>query len=208
MTTTLYSLGIIPLAQPYNTTPWNYEGTESVVAIPNSNIVDWVLLELRETTGDVTAATPATMVSRKAGFILKDGTIVSTNGSSPVNFSVSVTNNLFLVIYHRNHLGIISSLPVPMVSDSYVYDFSTSVDKAFGGFNGHKEIAPGIWGMASGDGRCDGEINNQDKNDVWKIQNGNSGYLPGDLNLDGQVNMNDKTVYWKLNSGKCSMIIK
>jgi len=39
--------GILPLAQPYNTTPFNYAGTENVGAIP-TNVVDWVLIEHRK----------------------------------------------------------------------------------------------------------------------------------------------------------------
>ncbi|MCD4697857.1 MAG: VCBS repeat-containing protein, partial [Bacteroidales bacterium] len=40
----------IPLSQPYNIAPWDYTGTESFVSIPNANVVDWVLVELRDTT--------------------------------------------------------------------------------------------------------------------------------------------------------------
>jgi len=43
MDTALKTGGYIPLSQPYNVSPWNYNGTESVTAIPNS-VVDWVLL--------------------------------------------------------------------------------------------------------------------------------------------------------------------
>lgn len=47
----LNNLGYIPLSQPYSGTPWNYTGTESVVSIPNVNIVDWILIELRTSLG-------------------------------------------------------------------------------------------------------------------------------------------------------------
>ncbi len=50
MNTTLNQGALIPLNQPYNTAPWNYNGTENVTIIP-PDIVDWVLLELRETSG-------------------------------------------------------------------------------------------------------------------------------------------------------------
>ncbi|MEZ5196306.1 MAG: hypothetical protein R2764_07895 [Bacteroidales bacterium] len=39
----------------------------------------------------------------------------------------------------------------------YSYDFSTGVEKVFGGKNGHKELQPGVWGLISGDGDADGE---------------------------------------------------
>ncbi len=56
MNTTL-NPAYIPLIQPYSGTPWNYSGTENVSVIPNSNVVDWILVELRETSGDASTAT-------------------------------------------------------------------------------------------------------------------------------------------------------
>jgi len=50
MNSTLNANGHIPLSQPYNVAPWNYSGTESLASIP-ADIVDWVLLEFRETAG-------------------------------------------------------------------------------------------------------------------------------------------------------------
>jgi hypothetical protein len=52
MTTILNAEGLIPLSQPYNNVPWNYNGTEYVGSIPNTDIVDWVLIELRVTSGN------------------------------------------------------------------------------------------------------------------------------------------------------------
>ncbi len=48
MNTDLTDLTYVPLNQPYNTSPWNYTGTESVGSIPNSDVVDWILIELRD----------------------------------------------------------------------------------------------------------------------------------------------------------------
>jgi hypothetical protein len=42
--------GHLPLNQPYNTSPWYYYGNENVNHFTNSNVVDWILVELRETT--------------------------------------------------------------------------------------------------------------------------------------------------------------
>ncbi|MGC8866527.1 MAG: hemoblobin-interacting domain-containing protein, partial [Bacteroidales bacterium] len=73
MTTDLQQNGIIPLNQPYNTAPWNYSGTESVASVP-ANIVDWVLVELRD--ADIPDnATPATTLAGwpKAYFLRNDG---------------------------------------------------------------------------------------------------------------------------------------
>ena len=69
MNTALNVQNLIPLGQPYNVSPWNYTGTEQVGSIPNANVVDWVLVELRETTGDASTATQDKMINRQAAFI-------------------------------------------------------------------------------------------------------------------------------------------
>ncbi|MBC8487123.1 MAG: hypothetical protein H8D45_13930 [Bacteroidetes bacterium] len=208
MSTFLNMLGFIPLTQPYNTPPWNYNGTESVASIPNSDVIDWVLIELRETPGDASSATSSTMIDRQAAFVLKDGTIVKTNGSSPLVFNVEITENLFAVVYHRNHLGILSANPLPLSGGEYIYNFTTGEGQVYGGLNGHKELEPGIWGMMGGDGNADGEINNLDKNDIWNQQRGNTGYYSGDFNMNGQVENVDKSGTWKPNAGNCSHIVE
>ena len=105
MTTGLNQANVLPLGQPFNTAPWNYEGTEMVTAIPNSNVVDWVLVELRDAP-DAASATQATRIARKAGFILQDGSIKGLDGVSNLAFDNSLIHQLFVVIWHRNHLGL------------------------------------------------------------------------------------------------------
>ena len=73
MNTMLNSHNLIPLSQPYNVGPWNYIGNEQVTTIPNPEIVDWVLVELRETSGDASTATQDKMINRQAGFLKSDG---------------------------------------------------------------------------------------------------------------------------------------
>jgi hypothetical protein len=208
MSTTLNSSGYLPLAQPYHISPWNYFGVENVTTIPNSDVVDWVMVELRETSGDVSTATPATTIAQKAAFILKNGSIVDLDGSSPVRFDVNINDNLYAIVYHRNHLGIMSAMPLSLIGDSYSYDFTINEGQAYGDSNGHIEIVTGVWGMASGDADANGEVDNKDKNEIWKTQMGNSGYFKGDFDMNGSVDINDKIDKWKLNSGNCSFIVK
>ncbi|MFU8842893.1 MAG: S8 family serine peptidase [Bacteroidales bacterium] len=206
MSTYLNTAGLLPLTQPYNTSPWNYSGTESVAAIPNADVVDWVLVELRETNGDANAATPAAMIARQAGFILNDGSIVDIDGSSMLRFDVVVNNNLFVVIHHRNHLGIMSANPVVQTGGDYLHDFTTGSGQAHGGSNAQKELQPGVWGMISGDINADGTINMADKSPDWDALAGEAGYYQADLNFDGQVNNMDKDDFLVPNLGKSSMI--
>jgi len=90
-------LGFIPMEQPFNTEPWKYDGDELVTNLPQT-IVDWILIELRETDGDASTATSDKIVARKACFINNDGNIVELDGSSPVTINAELLgNNLFVV---------------------------------------------------------------------------------------------------------------
>ena len=90
--------------QPYNISPWNYSGNETLT-ISNQNIIDWVLVELRSS-----ADSNYYVYSRKAAILKSDGTIVNADGTQ---FSMDVSaGNYFVVIYHRNHLPVMSSTAV------------------------------------------------------------------------------------------------
>lgn len=92
----------IPINQPFNRTPWNYSGEESVENIPNGDIVDWILVSLYS---DSTNKTPSAV---RAGFLLSNGKIVEVDGSNCLRFNI-VPGNYFVKIEQRNHLSIMSS---------------------------------------------------------------------------------------------------
>ncbi|MBN3035382.1 MAG: hypothetical protein JW861_07325 [Bacteroidales bacterium] len=201
----LYLSGDIPLSQPYNQPPWNYTGTESVAAFPNNNVVDWVLIELRDTT-QAGLAVPACIRARQAAFLLKDGHVVGMDGISPLRFPISINHNLYVVVRHRNHLAVMANYPATLVGNTYFYDFTTGFGVVYGGNNGHKEVGPGIWGMIGGDGDANDEVNTGDKNDIWSMQAGYSGYLAGDFNMDWDVDNGDKNEIWRVNAGRGSQV--
>lgn len=205
MNTNLNNSGALPLSQPYNISPWNYNGLESVNSIPNANVVDWVLVELRDV---IQFGTPSagTTVGSRAGFLLNDGTIVDLDGISPLKFSTSINDDLHIVIRHRNHLDIVAANPASLINNIYNYNFSTSANQVFGGSLGYKEIAPGVWGMISGDGNGDGEINTLDKISIWLNQTGQSGYKAADFDLGGRVDNQDKNENWLENLNKGSQV--
>jgi len=188
----------LPLDQPYNIPPWNYEGTESVVSIPNPDIVDWILVEFRDAI-DAANATETTIIDRQAAFLLQDGSVVQTDGISKLTFNHSIIQSLFAVIRHRNHIDIISSNPLTEIGGEYNFDFTTSIDQVYGGTAGYKSITSGVYGMAGGDFDANGTIGNADKI-LWEINGGEEGYLPEDINFDGQVNNPDKDDFWILNT--------
>lgn len=205
MNTSLNSGGLIPLAQPYNVAPWSYSGSESVAVMPNANVVDWVLVELRDAVS-AASATVGTRIARKAAFILNDGSIVGMDGFSDLIFTATITNNLFAIVWHKNHLGVMSAVPLTLGGGIYSYDFTTGSAQAYGGVNGHKQLVAGKWGMFSGDGDANNTINLTDKTSVWTPNVGKKGYLNADLNRNGQVNNPDKNNYWLPNLNKVCQV--
>ncbi|MEZ5083806.1 MAG: M14 family zinc carboxypeptidase [Bacteroidales bacterium] len=163
----------VPLFQPFNVAPWNYPGTESVVAVP-ANVVDWVLLELHDAFS-ASAVNSGTKIGEKAAFLMTDGFVKELDGVTIPVFDYSVSNQLFVVLRHRNHLDILSAIQPLNIAGDYVYDFTTGSDKVYGGTDGCKEISPGIWGMIGGDANADGTIDGFDKSDRWENETG----LPG-----------------------------
>ncbi len=196
---------LLPLSQPYNDTlKWNYQGTESVASIPNGDIVDWVLLELRETDGDASTAIADSMIARKVVFLLKDGSIVDLDGESPIYFNNEITDNLYVVVYHRNHLPIMSSQALTKENNGYSWDFTTSADQAYG-TNAQKNLGV-VYGLYGGDSDANEVIDFDDKDLDWSNDVGKTGFYQSDLNLDKEVNNLDKNDIWEPNLGIASLL--
>jgi hypothetical protein len=204
MTTQLNTSAVIPFAQPYNIAPWNYSGTENVTTIPNSNVVDWVLVELRDAT-NAASATSSTRIARQAAFLLKNGTVVGLDGISNLQFNNSVSQQLFVVIWHRNHLGVLSANALSETAGVYNYDFSTAMTQVYNGSAGYKLVGSGIYGMAGGDNDADGDV---DLIDIasWKTDAGKAGYKSTDFDLNTQVSNSDKNDVWVENGTKTSQV--
>ncbi len=207
MDTTLNAAGYLPLSQPFNQPPWNYTGTERVSAIPNADVVDWILVELRVTTGDASTATSDKAFDRQAGFLLKDGTLVDTDGSTPMRFSRIMSSgkdsqHAYAKLLEKRHTGGKTSSPLVIdnTSKTATYDYTTSAGNYYGDKSVAKELSTGIYGLVTGDADGDGYVNNVDKNDYWVPGNGNTGYYDSDFNMDGNVDATDLN-YWKNNAG-------
>jgi len=189
MYTGLNDLGELPLAQPYNNDTWYYAGTEAVDAIPNTSVVDWVLLEFRETTGDVYTADASTIVAQQAAFLLSDGSIVGLDGSSAVIVPTAFTDNVYVVVYHRNHIRVMSASALTMTGGIYTYDFTDAAAKAFD--SQQKDLGGGFFGMYAADGYNDGEVFSDDLDVLLNEYPTFGGYNAADFNLDGEVFSDD-----------------
>ena len=105
-----------------------YAGTEtvnaSVFATTGANaIVDWVLIQLRSDT--------STVVAQKAALIQRDGDIVSTDGISPLTFAGVASGNYYVVVKHRNHLGVMTANALALTSGTTTVDFTIAATPNF-----------------------------------------------------------------------------
>lgn len=198
MSNHLYSQELLPLNQPYNTSPWNYSGNENMSVLP-ADVIDWVLVEiLEETTG---GSSPFFLVNkRKAGLLLNNGKITDINGLSLLMIE-SMLPEFYIRVLHRNHLPLTSSTFLTNNSGVYSYDFTTSPDKALDGLNTMNEVNTDVWAMKAADGNANFQIDNIDKIEIWLPQHTNNGYLAADYNMDGKVDLSDITNIWTANTG-------
>jgi len=200
MRTNLNTLNYLPHNQPYATTPLAYAGTESVTGFLGS-VVDWVVVELR------TGTAANTMIARQAALVLSDGNIVSAEDQTiPPTFG-SITPGLayYVVIYHRNHLPVMTANAITLPNTATTpHDFTTNPTvNIYGGLQGVIEVEPGVYAQIAGDINMDNRLiysgSSNDRALVYNdIQAGmapnqaffNSlvyGYYKGDLNMDGVV---------------------
>ena len=70
-----------------------------------------------------------------------------------IQFNKNINHQLFVVIWHRNHLGVMSGFPLQLSGDTYSFDFTSSDDHAYN--FGQKEIAINVWAMTGGDANSD-----------------------------------------------------
>ncbi|MBM3434828.1 MAG: hypothetical protein FJY07_01265 [Bacteroidetes bacterium] len=205
MNSDLYTAGILPDQQPYFADPWNHYSSGAKKSLKTNHIVDWLFIEIKKLC-DFSDPQKYYVVNRQATYLLQDGSIIAANGGSLPEFYTCEGDSLFASIFHRNHLPVLSSVPLNLTENPVVYDFSVSEHSAQGEFHSQKELSPGLWGMIAGDGNADFQINSAPKNEVWLDQNGNQGYHPGDFNLDGIVNDTDKTGIWDENCGMGNIV--
>jgi hypothetical protein len=196
MTPALNTAGIISLSQPYNISPFSYTGSENVGSIPNTNVIDWVLVELRmPATGLPQDATSSTIIGRKAGFLLNNGTVVDVDGVTPINFDITKQGAGFMVVRHRNHLGVMSNSLASNVTGSYANNFSdiTKSYKPSGAPSDPVVLLTGTtYGLWLGDINRNGIVNGTDVNLIKvAIANSSTGYQFTDANMNNAINGTD-----------------
>jgi hypothetical protein len=202
MSDELRQSNLLPLEEPYskfsNITHTNSgERTTSAVLsnITSPTVVDWIFLELRD------ANNTANIVATRAALLRQDGTITDVDGSSAVRFTNVNSGNYYVVVRHRNHLGIRTLNTFSFGQNATVINFAASNTALYGTNPVINLAGTNFRGMISGDANFDGSIDSIDSA-VWENENGTyDDYTAnGDYNLDGSVDSIDSVV-WELNNG-------
>jgi hypothetical protein len=182
---------LLPLTEPYTALGFIHFGgggenvQQSVFEVTGPEaIIDWVFLELR----DKTDAT--TVLATRSALLQADGDVVDTDGVSPVTFAGLLADEYYLVIKHRNHLGVMSAAPVSVSCAPIVVDFTTDLNQIAGDANGIAMLPDGKLGLFSGDFNGNGQVQNTDYA-TMVLTLGLAGYQPGDFDLNGQVQNTD-----------------
>lgn len=162
----------------------------------SNSMVDWVWVELRD------ANDSSIIIAEKTGVLQRDGDIVDTtdNRVTPLSFNVP-SDNYYIVIRHRNHLGIMTASPASLSSSLTTLDLSSNSNLITGGVNAMINMGNGIYAIPSGDYDENGQVQNIDTNSVIQLL-GVSGYNKADLDMNGQVQNSDINNLLNPNIGK------
>lgn len=195
-----------PAGQPYSGAPWHFQEEIESLAFTNypPDVVDWLLVSFR------TDKTSDTEIAKTSAYLHSNGRITFPNLENirPIAFE----EELYIVIEHRNHMGVMTPEPVDVLDGTIVYDFRTQDSYRVSTSYGQKEMPSGDWVMIAGDvdqvsDDYSYDVNAYDKVD-WVEDNGTFGYYKcSDLNLDGDISMIDKAL-WAENNGKLSAVPK
>lgn len=214
---------LIPLTDPYRVAPYNFTQVANPVAetvaasvfsdkaSTNDNIVDWVFVELRNSTvspGNVVLQTRSALVKR-------DGNIVDVDGVSPVTFNNTANGNYTIAIRHRNHLGI-SADPATNLralaeqkSTAPLLDLTTATDAQIFGTSAAYAVVGGKNVLWAGNANFNANVRysglSNDKDYLFVNTLGNNAaavlsnvYNPADMNLNRIVRYtglaNDKDI--------------
>ncbi len=191
-----------PPGQPYNQTPWNYPGSESLNNYP-VDIVDWVLISFRTGTNKNTQSAIA------AGLVDQAGN-VSFLGDCVLPYKEGA-DSAFVVVEHRNHMGVMT--PEAIRFDGYILNYDFTLQDSYNDSTGvgQLQFSDGNWGMYAGDGDQSDfpsyDINGYDKTG-WELNNGAfDTYHNSDFNMNGDINGDDKII-WQINNGLSSRVPK
>jgi hypothetical protein len=193
-TTSPYSDGLTCAASVFN------DGGTSGSGATNDNIVDWVLVELRDANDN------EVIEASQSGLLQRDGNVVGVDGVSPLEFNIP-SKSYYVAVRHRNHLGVMTDNTIALSSGSAVVDFTDVNNQITFGTNAQTSfgVPSGVVAMWAGDASQDGrmvylgalsdtpsirsQVFNDPNNSIFggppSAAYKSIGYLPTDLDMDG-----------------------
>lgn len=109
-------ISLIPTTSPYtdaltcNANVFVKTGTDA--------IVDWIWLELRDSSDNTT------IVASRSALLQRDGDIVHIDGVSPVYFNATAAGDYYVTVKHRNHLGIMTASTVTLSNTATAVNYT------------------------------------------------------------------------------------
>jgi immune inhibitor A len=159
------------------------------IPIPGT-AVDSITVEVRN------AQTAAASTIRKSmpGWLLANGSVrsFSDTTSSSLKFVVP-EGDYYIVVTHRTHLSVMSATTVHLSTSVTSYDFTTGLEKYFGG--AAKALETGVFGLFCGDTDGSGDVAALDRVATWNNRN-LTGYSTSDVDLSGAVDAIDRVLTW------------
>lgn len=188
-------LALIPYNEPFTGIGFPAASNGSRVMDPiiqstvgSDAIVDWIRVEVRSQTDSTK------IIESVNGLIQRDGDVVDLDGVSPLLLSVAPGDH-YLVIRPRNHLCIMTALPVTLDCLGRTVDLTLNSSDSFG-VEAQKKMGP-YQAMWAGDVNADGKLKyvgiNNDRDPILVSIGGNvptntvNGYYSEDVNMDGIV---------------------
>lgn len=193
----LRQAGLVPTTEPFTALGFTHAGGGGGETLPAAMlnvtgmnaIVDWVLVELRNT------ATPSTIVATRSALVQRDGGIVGTDGAPRLLFTVPA-GQYHVAVRHRNHFGAMTAAPVTLGADPVFVDLASPGTAAYGA-DARVPVGPARSAMWSGNVLRDGILKyvgaNNDRDPILTLigstipTNVLPGYSVCDVNLDGEV---------------------
>ncbi len=164
MSSDYFQIGILPNNQPFREAPWLYNGNERLNISENrTDIIDWVLIELRPSNN------PNQIAFRKAALLRSDGTLLDSDGTAGIPINPNQLNNnqtYHLSIKHTSHIGVISNT-AKTINNSTFFNFTIAGATEN---PSHQKNINGRYMMYGGDYDKNGVINNLDFN-KWRTNN-------------------------------------
>ena len=177
----LRTTGNIPTTSPYidgmtfNATVLNVSGSDA--------IIDWVWMEIRDSSDGTT------LITSMSALLQADGDVVGADGVSALTVNVP-EGNYYIMLSHRNHLGVRTANTVNLVGGTLSIDLTTSSALIEGGANAIADMGDGNFALFSGDFDGNGQVQNSDKVAV-EILRGTNGFSNADLDMNSEVQNTD-----------------